>query len=84
MDKVDALRYSWEKLLARASEVQNELVSPQPGFRKELIGTVEVFLQDCHQFYQDYDVVRLYFWGRVNTAYKMLIKAYMSNLMKSL
>ena len=65
MDKVDTLRYSWEKLLAHASEVQNELVSLQPGFRKELIGTMEVFLQDCHQFYQDYDVVRLcVFWGK--------------------
>ncbi|KAF0871450.1 DYH5 protein, partial [Crocuta crocuta] len=56
MDKVDALRYSWEKLLARASEVQNELVSLQPSFRKELISTVEVFLQDCHHFYSDYDL----------------------------
>uniref|UniRef100_A0A8I3P8A2 Dynein axonemal heavy chain 5 n=1 Tax=Canis lupus familiaris TaxID=9615 RepID=A0A8I3P8A2_CANLF len=56
MDKVDTLRYSWEKLLARASEVQNELVSLQPSFRKELISTVEIFLQDCHQFYLDYDL----------------------------
>nr|XP_054361159.1 dynein axonemal heavy chain 5 [Mirounga angustirostris] len=56
MDKVDTLHYSWEKLLARANEVQNELVSLQPGFRKELISTVEVFLQDCHQFYLDYDL----------------------------
>lgn len=56
MDKVDTLRYAWEKLLARASEVQNELVTLQPGFRKELISTVEVFLQDCHQFYLDYDL----------------------------
>ncbi|KAJ8789143.1 hypothetical protein J1605_022244 [Eschrichtius robustus] len=56
MDKVDALRYAWEKLLARASEVQNELVSLQPSFRKELISTVEVFLQDCHHFYLDYDL----------------------------
>ncbi|KAK1345311.1 hypothetical protein QTO34_014022 [Cnephaeus nilssonii] len=56
MDKVDALRYAWEKLLARASEVQKELVSLQPGFRKELISTVEVFLQDCQQFYLDYDL----------------------------
>ncbi|XP_057352291.1 dynein axonemal heavy chain 5 isoform X2 [Manis pentadactyla] len=56
MDKVDTLRYAWEKLLARASEVQNELVTLQPGFRKELISTVEVFLQDCHQFYSDYDL----------------------------
>ncbi|EPY86356.1 dynein heavy chain 5, axonemal [Camelus ferus] len=56
MDKVDTLRYTWEKLLARASEVQNELVSLQPSFRKELVSTVQVFLQDCHQFYLDYDL----------------------------
>lgn len=62
MDKVDTLRYTWEKLLARASEVQNELVSLQPSFRKELISTVEVFLQDCHQFYLDYDLVRSAFF----------------------
>lgn len=60
MDKVDTLRYAWEKLLARASEVQNELVSLQPSFRKELISAVEVFLRDCHQFYSDYDLVRLW------------------------
>lgn len=57
MDKVDALRYAWEKLLTRASEVQKELASLQPGFRKELISTVEVFIQDCQQFYLDYDLV---------------------------
>ncbi|XP_040833581.1 dynein heavy chain 5, axonemal [Ochotona curzoniae] len=56
MDKVDTLHYAWEKLLARASEVHHELVSLQPTFRKELISTVEVFLQDCHQFYLDYDL----------------------------
>ncbi|EPQ10653.1 Dynein heavy chain 5, axonemal [Myotis brandtii] len=56
MDKVDTLHYAWEKLLARASEVQNELASLQPGFRKELISTVEVFFQDCQQFYLDYDL----------------------------
>lgn len=59
MDKVDTLRYTWEKLLARASDLQNELVTLQPSFRKELIGVVEVFLQDCQQFYLDYDLVRL-------------------------
>ncbi|EDL82632.1 dynein, axonemal, heavy chain 5 [Rattus norvegicus] len=56
MDKVDTLRYAWEKLLARASDVQNELGALQPSFRKELISTVEVFLQDCQQFYLDYDL----------------------------
>ncbi|XP_024103279.2 dynein axonemal heavy chain 5 [Pongo abelii] len=56
IDKVDTLHYAWEKLLARAGEVQNELVSLQPSFKKELISAVEVFLQDCHQFYLDYDL----------------------------
>lgn len=60
MDKVDTLRYTWEKLLARASDLQNELVTMQPSFRKELIGVVEVFLQDCQQFYLDYDLVWLW------------------------
>nr|XP_048312992.1 dynein axonemal heavy chain 5 [Myodes glareolus] len=56
MDKVDTLRYTWEKLLARAGDLQNELVTLQPSFRKELIDVVEVFLQDCQQFYLDYDL----------------------------
>ncbi|XP_008567303.1 PREDICTED: dynein heavy chain 5, axonemal, partial [Galeopterus variegatus] len=56
MDKVDTLHYAWEKLRIRASEVQNELAALQPSFRKELISTMEVFLQDCRQFYLDYDL----------------------------
>uniref|UniRef100_A0A6I8NWR7 Dynein axonemal heavy chain 5 n=1 Tax=Ornithorhynchus anatinus TaxID=9258 RepID=A0A6I8NWR7_ORNAN len=55
MEKVDTLRYTWEKLLVRAKDVQNELVALQPNFREELINTVEVFIEDCYQFYSDYD-----------------------------
>ncbi|XP_078247829.1 dynein axonemal heavy chain 5 isoform X3 [Pogona vitticeps] len=55
MEKVDTLRYTWEKLLVRANEVQNELVALQPKFRGELISTVEIFVEDCDQFYLDYD-----------------------------
>ncbi|XP_067366741.1 dynein axonemal heavy chain 5 isoform X3 [Channa argus] len=54
-DKVDTLRYTWEKLLSRSTEVQNELVALQPNFRRELVGSVETFLEDCHHFYQDYE-----------------------------
>lgn len=57
-DKVDTLRYTWEKLLLRSTEVQNELVSLQPNFRGELVTNVETFLEDCQHFYQDYDKVR--------------------------
>nr|XP_013808177.1 PREDICTED: dynein heavy chain 5, axonemal isoform X2 [Apteryx mantelli mantelli] len=54
-DKVDTLHYTWEKLLVRANEVQNQLISLQPNFRGELISTVEAFIEDCAQFYLDYD-----------------------------
>uniref|UniRef100_A0A4W6EPS7 Dynein axonemal heavy chain 5 n=1 Tax=Lates calcarifer TaxID=8187 RepID=A0A4W6EPS7_LATCA len=54
-DKVDTLRYTWEKLLSRSTEVQNELVALQPNFRGELVNNVGTFLEDCQYFYQDYE-----------------------------
>nr|XP_043889840.1 dynein axonemal heavy chain 5 isoform X3 [Solea senegalensis] len=54
-DKVDTLRYTWEKLLSRSTEIQNELVALQPNFRQELLSNVETFMQDCQNFYQDYE-----------------------------
>ncbi|XP_030249745.1 dynein heavy chain 5, axonemal isoform X1 [Sparus aurata] len=54
-DKVDTVRYTWEKLLSRSTEVQNELVALQPNFRGELVSNVETFLEDCQHFYQDYE-----------------------------
>ncbi|XP_054020248.1 dynein axonemal heavy chain 5 [Dryobates pubescens] len=54
-EKVDTLHYSWEKLLVRANEVQNELTALQPNFREELIITVKTFTEECAQFYADYD-----------------------------
>ncbi|XP_014347801.2 dynein axonemal heavy chain 5 [Latimeria chalumnae] len=55
MEKVDTLRYTWEKMLVRATEVQNELVSLQPNFRGDLINNVQTFVEDCGQFYSDYE-----------------------------
>ncbi|XP_019735638.1 dynein heavy chain 5, axonemal [Hippocampus comes] len=54
-DKVDTLRYMWEKLLLRSTEVQNELIALQPKFRGELVTNVQIFMEDCQQFYMDYD-----------------------------
>ncbi|XP_077430963.1 dynein axonemal heavy chain 5 isoform X2 [Vanacampus margaritifer] len=54
-DKVDTLRYMWEKLLLRSTEVQNELIALQPKFRAELSTNVQIFMEDCQQFYMDYD-----------------------------
>ncbi|XP_048464583.1 dynein axonemal heavy chain 5 [Rhincodon typus] len=55
IEKVDTLRYTWEKLLVRASEIQNELVALQPNFRGELINNVQIFIDDCNEFYGDYE-----------------------------
>ncbi|KAM9098289.1 dynein axonemal heavy chain 5 [Sarcophilus harrisii] len=56
MEKVDTLRYTWEKILGRTSEVQHELFTLQPNFRRELISTVKAFVEDCNQFYSDYEM----------------------------
>uniref|UniRef100_A0A669PBP7 Dynein axonemal heavy chain 5 n=1 Tax=Phasianus colchicus TaxID=9054 RepID=A0A669PBP7_PHACC len=54
-EKVDTLHYTWEKLLLRANEVQNELFALQPKFRGELISSLKTFTEDCAQFYSDYE-----------------------------
>ncbi|XP_077576575.1 dynein axonemal heavy chain 5 isoform X2 [Stigmatopora nigra] len=54
-EKVDTLRYTWEKLLLRSTEVQNELIAMQPKFRGELLTDMKIFVEDCQQFYTDYD-----------------------------
>lgn len=69
-DKVDTLRYTWEKLLSHSTEVQNELVSLQPNFRGELIRNVEIFVEDCQHFYHNYDMVSPE--GQVNSIHALL------------
>lgn len=56
-DKVDTLRYTWERLLSRSTELQNELFALQPKFRGELTRNVQTFKQDCQHFYLDYEKV---------------------------
>ncbi|KAL4616938.1 dynein heavy chain 5, axonemal [Arapaima gigas] len=54
-EKVDTLRYTWEKLLVRGTDVQKELAVLEPKFRGELVSNVEMFVEDCTHFYKDYD-----------------------------
>ncbi|XP_072925763.1 dynein axonemal heavy chain 5-like [Hemitrygon akajei] len=54
-DRVDTLRYTWERLLVHGTEVQNHLISLQPSFRAELITNVKTFLEDSNTFFQDYE-----------------------------
>ncbi|XP_074644897.1 dynein axonemal heavy chain 5-like [Tubulanus polymorphus] len=53
-ERVDTLRYSWEKLQAQASEISTHLLSIQPNFRGDLIEDVKVFIVDCASYYDDY------------------------------
>jgi len=57
IEKVDTLRYSWSKLQALASEVSGHLLKIQPEFRGGLIENVQTFVEDCQNFYNDYDKV---------------------------
>ncbi|ESP02436.1 hypothetical protein LOTGIDRAFT_146862, partial [Lottia gigantea] len=54
-EKCDTMRYSWEKLNAQASTVQSHLLEIQPNFRGNLIENVKIFIEDCDNFYDDYD-----------------------------
>ena len=60
-ERVDTLRYSWQKVQGQTGEVSSHLIELQPDFKKELIENVKVFVEDCGIFYQDYRVVSLVF-----------------------
>ncbi|XP_052061669.1 dynein axonemal heavy chain 8-like [Mytilus californianus] len=54
-DRVDSLRYSFQKLMRSANHVQDELVRVQPGFKGELLTSVETFHKDAEDFALNYD-----------------------------
>ncbi|KAL4222174.1 Dynein heavy chain 8 [Mactra antiquata] len=54
-DKVDTLRYSFVKLMAMSNQVQDDLVRLQPGFKEELLTSVEVFHKDVGDYTLNYD-----------------------------
>ncbi|PIK45719.1 hypothetical protein BSL78_17425 [Apostichopus japonicus] len=54
-ERVDSLRYSFQKLSSQATSVQGHLVSIQPQFKAELLTSVEVFNKDSEHYYDDYD-----------------------------
>ena len=61
MERVDTLRYSWQKLTAQTAGVSTELIAVQPNFKGELIEDVKIFINDCNNFYGDYRNVSNFF-----------------------
>eukprot|EP01135_Chromosphaera_perkinsii_P008183 Nk52_evm5s1178 gene=Nk52_evmTU5s1178 len=53
-ERVDGLRYAWQKLKVQSSEVQDNLIKLQSGFKEKLLTSVEVFSQDQQTFLNDY------------------------------
>lgn len=58
LERVDLLRYTWEKLLVQGTEVQNHLVDIQPTFRSELLTSIEIFQHDAVDFLTSYQEVK--------------------------
>ncbi|CAK8682402.1 unnamed protein product [Clavelina lepadiformis] len=56
INKVDTLRYGWNKLLSQANIIQDRLCRVQPEFRTDLITKVEKFHVDSADFQQSYDI----------------------------
>lgn len=54
LDRVDTLRYMWQKLIKQVAEVQNTLLRIQGEFRTSLLEKVIVFKRDTHTFVEDY------------------------------
>ena len=58
-ERVDTLRYSWQKLTSLMFNVSNHLIDIQPNYKSDLIDNVQVFIKDCADFYSDYDTVSI-------------------------
>lgn len=65
LDRVDTLRYMWQKLIKQVAEVQNTLLRIQGEFRTSLLEKVVVFKRDTHTFVEDYTNVS----GMINAKY---------------
>lgn len=54
MEQVDNLRYTWSQLLAKAMQVQDNLLKMQPQFQDDLRNNLEKFRQDKIDYCNEY------------------------------
>lgn len=57
VERVDTLRYMWQKLQQLVVEVQDILLQIQPKFRDTLVESVSVFQETLGTFVGDYSMV---------------------------
>ena len=58
-ERVDTLRYSWQKLAVLTTEVSSHLIIIQPEFKSELIDNVKIFIEETSTYYTDYKIVSI-------------------------
>jgi dynein heavy chain len=57
VERVDTLRYLWQKLHQQVSQVMTDLIDLQPKFKKNLEDNVQIFQSNVSTFAQDYQMV---------------------------
>ena len=54
VERVDILRYQWEKVTTLASNVQSHLITIQPQFKDSLITQIGSFATETDEYFSDY------------------------------
>lgn len=57
VDRVDTLRYAWQKVQTQAAEMQRHLLEVQHEFRGHLLSNVTTYIKDTDCFVTDYSEV---------------------------
>ncbi len=59
VERVDTLRYMWNKLRQLVSQLQTTLLKIEPEFRSQLLENVDTYFCKVEDFTDDYDTVSL-------------------------
>ena len=57
IERVDTLRYLWQKLRQQVSEILSELIRVQPTFKESLLKNVVTFQHNMETFVENYEEV---------------------------
>ena len=65
IERVDTLRYMWQKLYELVAEVQTVLLKIQPQFKDDLLEKVEAYQKEISVFTKDYTAVSCMLYHRM-------------------
>ena len=60
IERVDTLRYMWQKLREQVAEIQSILLKIQPQFKEDLLEKVEAYQKEVSTFTEEYTTVSCY------------------------